>query len=130
MLVIPGQAAKDLCDRNLGVSRRDLMRIGGAGMLGMGLGSMLELQALANRSDTVGGGPGWGKAKSIILCYLQGGPSHIDLWDPKENVPDNVKSAFSPISTKLPGVKFTENLPRLAQINDKFTLIRPRGQVT
>jgi len=108
----------------LGVSRRDLMRIGGAGMLGMGLGSMLELQALANRSDTVGGGPGWGKAKSIILCYLQGGPSHIDLWDPKENVPDNVKSAFSPISTKLPGVKFTENLPRLSQINDKFTLIR------
>jgi hypothetical protein len=124
MLVIPGQAAKDLCDRNLGVSRRDLLRVGGAGMLGMGLGSMLELQALANRSDTVGGGPGWGKAKSIILCYLQGGPSHIDLWDPKENVPDNVKSAFSPISTKLPGVKFTENLPRLAQINDKFTLIR------
>ena len=70
MLVIPGQAAKDLCDRNLGVSRRDLLRVGGAGMLGMGLGSMLELQALANRSEGVGGGPGWGKAKSIILCYL------------------------------------------------------------
>jgi len=68
--------------------------------------------------------PGWGKAKSIIMVYLQGGPSHIDLWDPKENVPDNVKSVFSPISTKIPGVKFTENLPRLSQMNDRYTLIR------
>ena len=71
-----------------------------------------------------GGGPGWGKAKSIILVYLQGGPSHIDLWDPKENVPDNVRSAFKPIATKIPGVKFTEILPKLSQVNDKFTLIR------
>ena len=70
------------------------------------------------------GGPGWGKAKSIILVYLQGGPSHIDLWDPKENVPDNVRSVFKPIATKIPGIKFTEILPRLAQVNDKFTLIR------
>ena len=123
MLVIPGQVGKDLCDRQLGVSRRDLMRVGGAGMLGMGLGSLFELQASANTSKA-GGGPGWGKAKSIILCYLQGGPSHLDLWDPKENVPDNVRSIFKPISTQIPGVKFTENLPKLAKVNDKFTMIR------
>ncbi|REJ74402.1 MAG: DUF1501 domain-containing protein, partial [Planctomycetota bacterium] len=55
---------------------------------------------------------------------LQGGPSHLDLWDPKENVPDNVQSAFSNIDTKLPGVRFTENLPKLAQVIDKTTLIR------
>ena len=72
----------------------------------------------------VGGAPGWGKAKSIIMVYLQGGPSHLDLWDPKENVPDNVKSVFKPISTKIPGIKFTENLPRLSQLNDRFTMIR------
>ncbi len=123
MLVIPGQPAKDLCDRHLQVSRRDLLRIGGTGMLGLSLGSMFELQARAKEAGG-GGGPGWGKAKSIILCYLQGGPSHIDLWDPKENVPDNVQSAFKNISTKLPGVQFTENLPKLAQVNDKVTLIR------
>ena len=76
------------------------------------------------RRETGSGGPGWGKAKSIILVYLQGGPSHIDLWDPKENVPDNVRSVFKPIATKIPGIKFTEILPRLAQVNDKFTLIR------
>jgi hypothetical protein len=58
------------------------------------------------------------------MVYLQGGPSHLDLWDPKENVPDNVKSIFKPIPTKIPGVNFTENLPKLAQVNDKFTMIR------
>ena len=58
------------------------------------------------------------------MVYLQGGPSHIDLWDPKENVPDKVRSVFKPISTKIPGVQYTENLPRLSQVNDKFTMIR------
>ena len=123
MLVIPGQPGKDLCDRGVGITRRELLRVGGAGMLGMSLGAMFRLQARAGES-TLSGGPGWGKAKSIILCYLQGGPSHLDLWDPKENVPDNVRSAFNPIPTKLPGVSFTEVLPKLAQVNDKFTMIR------
>ncbi|MFT5188528.1 MAG: hypothetical protein ACI957_001549, partial [Verrucomicrobiales bacterium] len=60
-------------------------------MLGLSLGSILQLQAKAAEGGIVhAGGPGWGKAKSVILVYLQGGPSHIDLWDPKENVPDNV----------------------------------------
>src|SRR6188474_303594 len=123
MLVIPGQPGKDLCDRGLGITRRDLMRIGGSGMLGMSLGRMFEMQAAAAEQSHVGG-PGWNKAKSVILVYLQGGPSHLDLWDPKENVPDNVRSEFKPIPTKLPGVQFTEALPKLAQVNDKFTMIR------
>ena len=121
MLRIPGQAGNDFCDKGLRPTRRDLLRVGGASMLGLSLGSMFELQAMAN---STGGGPGWGKAKSIILVYLQGGPSHIDLWDPKENVPDNVQSVFSNISTKLPGVQYTELLPKLAEVNDKFTMIR------
>ncbi len=124
MLVIPGQPGKDVCDRNVGVTRRDLLRVGGSGMLGLSLGSMLELQAASAKQASPTGGAGWGKAKSIILVYLQGGPSHLDLWDPKENVPDNVRSPFKSISTKLPGVKFTENLPKLAEINDKITMIR------
>ena len=123
MFIIPGQPGKDLCDRQLGITRRELLRVGGAGMLGLSLGSMFRLQARASESG-IRGGPGWGRAKSVILCYLQGGPSHLDLWDPKENVPDNVRSVFAAIPTKLPGVQFTENLPRLAQINDKFTMIR------
>ncbi|MFG0335655.1 MAG: DUF1501 domain-containing protein, partial [Maioricimonas sp. JB049] len=121
MIRVPGQPGRDLCDSHLGVTRRDILRVGGSGMLGLGLGGMLQLKSAQANSS---GGGGWGKAKSIILCYLQGGPSQLDLWDPKENVPDNVKSAFQPISTKLPGVQFTELLPRLAQVIDKTTLIR------
>jgi hypothetical protein len=85
---------------------------------------MLELQASAAAKSSLGGGPGWGQAKSVILVYLQGGPSHLDLWDPKENVPDNVRSVFKPIPTKLPGISFCEVLPKLAQVNDKFTMVR------
>ena len=125
MLRIPGQLGKDVCDRSLGLTRRDLLRVGGSGVLGLTLGQMLQLQkANANPAPLPGGGRGWNKAKSVILVYLQGGPSHLDLWDPKEKVPDNVKSIFKPIATKLPGVQFTELLPKLAQINDRFTMIR------
>ena len=101
------------------------MRVGGSAVLGLSLGNMLKLQsANASVAPTSAQGAGWNKAKSIIMVYLQGGPSHIDLWDPKENVPDNVKSVFKPISTKIPGIKFTENLPRLSQLNDRFTMMR------
>ena len=126
MLIVPGPSGKDVCDRSLGITRRDLLRVGGSAMLGMTLGNMLELEASAATNADAGdkSAPGWGKAKSIILVYLQGGPSHIDLWDPKENVPDNVRSVFKSIPTKIPGIQFTENLPRLSQINDKFTMIR------
>ncbi len=125
MFRIVGPNAKDLCDAHLRPTRRDLLRVGGAGMLGLSLGSLLKLQSAqaAGTSATaaaVGGGPGWGKAKSIIMVYLQGGPSHLDLWDPKEDVPDNVRSAFKTIATKIPGVQFTEILPKLAQVNDKL----------
>lgn len=123
MLVIPGQPGKDLCDRTLGVTRRDILRVGGSAVLGMTLGKMFELQS-ARANEGAVGGPGWNKAKSVILVYLQGGPSHLDLWDPKEGCPDNVKSAFKSIGTKVPGMDFTENLPKLAQVTDKLTLIR------
>ena len=64
-------------------------------MLGLSLGGMLEMAAQAKETK-VGGGPGWGKAKSVILLYLQGGPSHLDLWDPKPDAPSNVRSILSP----------------------------------
>ncbi|GIW98047.1 MAG: hypothetical protein KatS3mg111_1380 [Pirellulaceae bacterium] len=124
MFRILGAPGKDLCDTHLGVSRRDVIRVGGSGLLGLTLGNMLRLQAHANEKSPKVQAPGWGKAKSVIMVYLQGGPSHLDLWDPKENVPENVKSPFQNISTKIPGVHFTENLPRLAQINDRFSMIR------
>ena len=124
MLVIPGRQGNDTCDSQLNMSRRDILRVGGSGLFGLNLGAMLQMQAKGAEEKKSAGGPGWGKAKSIILVYLQGGPSHLDLWDPKENVPDNVRSAFGNIPTKVPGVKYTEVLPKLAQVNDKFTTLR------
>jgi hypothetical protein len=120
MLVIPGRPGKDTCD---GITRRELLRIGGSAVLGLSLADLFGLQKLS-AAEAKGGGPGFGKAKSVILLYLQGGPSHLDLWDPKDNVPDNVRSVFKAIDTKLPGVKFTEILPKLAGVNDKITMIR------
>ena len=124
MINIPGGINNDLCDDGgIKLTRRDLLKVGGSGMLGLSLGSMLQMQAKANESGH-GGGPGWGRAKSVILVYLQGGPSHIDLWDPKPDVPDNVRSVFKSIPTRIPGTHFTELLPKLAKVNDKMTMIR------
>ncbi|MCS1417410.1 MAG: hypothetical protein M2R46_05164 [Verrucomicrobia subdivision 3 bacterium] len=122
MIRLLGEFSTDLCDPQLKMTRRDLLRVGGSGMLGLTLGSMFQMQAHAKKSH--GGGAGFGRAKSVIMAYLQGGPSHLDLWDPKENVPDNVRSTFSPISTRIPSIKFTEIMPHLAKVNDKMTMIR------
>jgi uncharacterized protein (DUF1501 family) len=120
MLVIPGRPGKDTCD---GITRRDLLRIGGSAAFGFSLANLFRLQEAA-ASEGAYGGPGFGKAKSVILLYLQGGPSHLDLWDPKDNVPDNVRSVFKAIPTKLPGVRVTEVMPKFAKVLDKVTLIR------
>jgi hypothetical protein len=127
MIRITGGTCSDLCDPHLKLTRRDLLRVGGASILGLSLGSLFKLQAMAAETAQAGGGPGWGSAKSVVLIYLQGGPSHLDLWDPKENLPDNIRSSFNPISTKIPGINFTEILPHLAKVNDKFTMIRSMG---
>lgn len=125
MLCIPGQAGKDLCDPHLGVTRRDILRVGGSGLLGMTLGGMLKLQSAQAATPVAAPvAPGWGRAKSVILVYLQGGPSHLDLWDPKENVPDNVRSVFKRIPAKTPGMDVTELLPKINQVTDKLTFIR------
>jgi uncharacterized protein (DUF1501 family) len=120
MLVIPGYPGKDTCD---GITRRELLRVGGSAVLGISLANILGLQKAAAK-EPIGSGPGFGKAKSVILLYLQGGPSHLDLWDPKDDVPDKVRSVFKAIDTKTPGVKVTELLPKFAQVTDKVTLIR------
>ena len=125
MIIVPGQPGRDLCDRHLGMTRRDLLRVGGSGMLGLSLGSMFQLQAASARETGGRVAPGWGKAKSIIMVYLQGGPSHLDLWDPKENVPDNVRSVFKPIATKAARRQRSPRCcPKLSQVNDKMTMIR------
>ncbi len=122
MLVIPGQRGKDLCDSHLGMTRRDLLRVGGSAIMGFTLADMLR--GAATGAESSGGGPGWGKAKSVIMLYMQGGPSHLDLWDPKDDTPENVRSVFKRIPSRVSGMDLTELLPKLSQVTDKLTLIR------
>lgn len=120
MLVLPNDGC---CGKGFGPTRRDILRIGGSSLLGLSLGGMFQAQARSQEAHKAGG-PGWGKAKSVIMVYLQGGPSHLDLWDPKPDAPENVRSIFKPIPTKTDGLQFTEILPKLAQVTDKVTMMR------
>jgi hypothetical protein len=113
MISIPGQYGAT-CD---GFSRREFLRIGGAGLAGLSLANILKLQA----QQSAAAGPaasqprnGWGRAKSVIILYLQGGPSHIDIWDPKPDAPSNVRGDFKPIRTKVTGIHLSEVMPKLA----------------
>ncbi len=92
-------------------------------MMGLSLANILNLEALA-QAGAATGGAGFGKAKSAILVFLQGGPSHIDIWDPKPEAPDNIRGDFSPIDTSVPGLQVSETMPELAKVLHKATLIR------
>jgi hypothetical protein len=102
------------------------MRVGGAAMLGLSLPGFLALEehAAANPNPQAKAKGGFGGANAVILLYLQGGPSHIDIWDPKPDAPANVRGEFKPIRTNVPGVWLAETMPLLAQQMDKVTLIR------
>lgn len=128
MLSIPSLRSTRLCDSP---SRRELMRVGGAGLLGLSLSEVLRLQSwsAARAADVAPpakpkGISGFGRAENVILIFLQGGPSHIDIWDPKPNAPENVRGEFKPIETRTPGLFFGEHMPKLARVTDKLTMIR------
>src|SRR5438874_1130417 len=121
MISIPGKPGST-CD---GFSRREFLRVGGAGMLGISLADILRLQANAETAPAdVKHKNGWGNAKSVIFIFLQGGPSHIDIWDPKPDAPSNVRGEFKPLPTKIPGMHIGEHMPMMAKAIDKATLIR------
>ena len=107
------------CD---GVERRDFLRIGalgGVSFLGGGLTFGQSLRAAESNDASRGRSP-----KKAIFVNLSGGPSHLDTFDPKPDAPDTHRGEFAAIETCVPGVRFSELLPGLAQSFDKFALIR------
>ena len=120
MLTIPG-AKGSSCD---GVSRRQFLQVGGATLVGLSLPQFFSLKALAAEAASAPLGKPFGNAKSVILVFLQGGPSHLDIWDPKPDAPSNIRGDFKPIKTKAPGIYVSEIMPMLAEQMDKITLIR------
>lgn len=104
------------CD---GMNRRDFLRVGGLVALGLGLGDFFHLQrAFASNS------PLTAKAKSCILIWLDGGPSHLETFDPKPNAPQEVRGPLSTIATNLTGVRISECMEQTAKIMDKVAVIR------
>jgi hypothetical protein len=94
-------------------------------MLGLNLANFFSWQKLQGASvNRLAGSRGFESAKSVIMVFLQGGPSHIDIWDPKPDAPANVRGEFKPIKTRIPGTQISETMPMMAQQLDKCTLIR------
>ncbi len=100
-------------------SRRWFLQSGLSALGGLSLAQLMSLQA-ASGANTA---PGSGK-KSVILFWLSGGPSHIDMWDPKPDAPSEIRGPYATIPTKIPGVNFSEHLPLQASIADKLSIIR------
>src|SRR3989441_7369098 len=119
MLSIPGPMGK-LCD---GFTRREFLRVGATGLFGLSLPQYFSLRARA-AGTPFDGAKGFGAAKSVILCFLQGGPSHLDIWDPKPEAPSNIRGEFKAIKSSVDGVRLSETMPFLAKSASKYTLIR------
>jgi hypothetical protein len=111
-------------------SRRELLRVGSIPVLSINLAQLLgataspasprEAGTLAARDDV----SAFGRAKNIIYLFLSGGPSQYETFDPKPDAPAEIRGAFRPISTNVPGIDFCELLPRTARIADKLAVVR------
>ena len=112
-------AAQDLIQ--VGRSRRWFLQTGLAGIGGLSLPSILQLQ---QQTAAAAGNANPREKKSVILLWLSGGPSQIDMWDPKPDAPTEIRGPYSTISTKIPGVALCEHLPLQASIADKLSFLR------
>ncbi len=100
-------------------TRRNFMKASVQGIAGLSLPALLQ-----HRSSAADQGRGISSNKSVILLWMTGGPSHIDIWDMKPDRPLQNRGPFSPIRTAIPGEFICEHLPRQAAMLDKFTIIR------
>src|SRR5437763_791228 len=106
-----------LCD---GMTRREVLRVGGLGVSGLLWPDLPPALASA-------GPPAsrmFGLAKSCILVFNYGVPSHLDLWDLKPDAPREVRGEFNPIATRVPGTLISEHLPLLAAVADRYAILR------
>jgi hypothetical protein len=103
------------CD---GHSRRSFLSLGVSGMAAVGLPRLLQAREMSSRQS------GTSKNTSVILLWLDGGPSHIDLYDMKPDAPGEYRGIWKPIPTRVPGFEITEMFPKQAEHTDKFSIVR------
>jgi hypothetical protein len=104
------------CD---GLTRREILRVGGLGLLGLSLPGLLRMEAAQASTPALRG-----RARSVIFLFLSGGPSQLDMWDLKPDAPEEIRGTFRPIATRVPGIAISEHLPRTAQVADRIALLR------
>jgi hypothetical protein len=101
------------------VTRRECLRLGLGALMGGGLVDALRLRGLAAAD-----GPATRRPTSCILVWMDGGPSHFETFDPKPDAPAEYRGEYETIETKIPGVRFSKHMTRLAAIADKLAVVR------
>jgi len=102
------------------ISRRGFLQAGVVGSAGLSLAGLL-------RSEAAGAASSGAQAKqknNVILLWMRGGPSHIDMWDPKPDAPEEFRGEFGTMSTCVPGIQLTDMLPQSARVMDKWSIVR------
>src|SRR6267142_789929 len=94
-----------------GLSRREFLQVGSLSALGLSLAGYFRLQNLTAASEGDAPAPRRGRNVNCILLWMQGGPSHIDTFDPKPDAPAEIRGEFDTIPTTLPGIRVSEHLP-------------------
>src|SRR5882672_3808173 len=96
-------------------SRRDCLQLGLTALLGGGLATVLRAKGADAKSAP---------AKSCILIWMDGGPTHYETFDPKPDAPVEIKGEFKPLAAKTPGIFFSEHMTKLAGMSDKLAVVR------
>ena len=100
------------------LDRRSFVKAGILGAAGLNLSQLLQSDARA----AAAGQPT--RRTSVIILWMRGGPSHIDMWDPKPDAPEEYRGEFGVMNTNVPGIMLTEWLPQSARIMDKWSIVR------
>jgi len=113
---------KTLCT---GISRRDLLHIGGLGAFGFGLSDLFQLRQLRQlQASDSSRSTQFGRAKACILIYKYGSPPQHETFDPKPDAPAEIQGEMKAIPTRVPGIHIGDHLPKIASIMDRLTVVR------
>lgn len=106
------------CSSYRRLDRRHLLRVGGAGLFGLSMDKLFQAQAQAKAKSSEP------RAQQLLILWQGGGPPHIDMFDMKPDAPEEIRGAWKPIQTTVPGLLTNELMPELARHTDKFTILR------